>query len=267
MAKPISKMSPHILAASAENLASAAALAGPGADAGLAASKALAAKAQSDPTGAKADFKNRPMDGCTSLMNMARVKAGFDPTKGMTGGNITAYQEYIAQVVKCPLFNLDMTDHQTIHRESDDYNELISKVTDTFEGIQAEDKAKIVQSIGNLVNAATSNSGTDEATDLFVQSVLYAGSGSQPVYAIYIYSSHVHLIDHTHKGHHNVQEDFDVQRTKMTFRVNDWPYFSDAVWDKQYSSVNDWLNNNTTPTGKLSKLVTCYQRDREKARK
>src|SRR4051794_11868729 len=91
MTKPTSK-GPDLLATSAEGVAAGAMLAGPGATAGLAASKALAAKAKSDPTGAKAEFKDRPMDGCTTLMNMARVKAGFDPTERMSGANIAAYQ-------------------------------------------------------------------------------------------------------------------------------------------------------------------------------
>jgi hypothetical protein len=247
--------------APSEKLASAAAVAGPRAAQDRAASKALAAKAKSDPGGAKADFKDRPMDGCTSLMNMARKKSGFDPTKGMTGTNVEAYNKYIEAVVKCPLFNLDMTDSQNIHKDSDNWDELINKVADTFEGIESDDKSRITKSITGLVQAASSNSNTDESTDLFVQSVLYAkdGENADPVYSIYIYSSHIHIIDNKSKGHESMQEDFAVQRTKMTFRINDWPYFSDKVWDKLYSSVDDWLNDNSTPTGNSKTLVTCLE--------
>jgi hypothetical protein len=247
--------------ASSEKVASAAAIAGPRAAADHAASKALATKAETDPDGAKADFKKRPMDGCTSLLNMARVKAGFNPTAGMTGTNATAYADFIKRVMACPLFNLDMNDQQSVHRDSSDYDQLIDAVVNTFDGVESEDKDKIKTSVQNLVKAAASNSNTTETTDLFVQNVLYAGdsSSNQPAYAIYIYSSHVQMTDNKSKGHHSMQEDFSVQRTKLTFRINDWQYFSDAVWGKQHTSVDDWLDDNTTPAGNSTTLVTCAQ--------
>ncbi len=248
------------LATSTERAAAAAVVAGPNAAKDVAASATLASTATTDAPHARDDFKNYPMDGCTSLLNMARVKANFNPSLGMTAANVTAYDDYIKRVVACPLFNIDMSDRQTIHRDSSDYDELINAVADTFDGVEADDKDKIKDSVKNLVNSAASNSGSDESTDLFVQSVIYSGtSATSLVYSIFIYSSHVHLVDNKSKGHHTMQEDFDVQRSKLTFRINDWPHFATAVWDKQWTSVSDWLDDNTTPTGTSTTLTTCIK--------
>ncbi len=205
-------------------------------------SAALTSTAAGDPAARRDDFQNYPMDGCTSLLNsMARVKAG-NPSVGMTAANVTAYDDYIKRVVKCPLFNVDMTDRQTIHRDSSD-DELINAVADTFDGVEADDKDKIKTSVrivqfgGEQFWLRQIDRPVRAVGDLFRHQL-------HPVYSIYIYSSHGHMVDNKSKGHHSMQEDFDVQRTKLTFRINDWPHFATAVWDKQWTSVNDWLDDN-----------------------
>ncbi|MEJ0092039.1 MAG: hypothetical protein WDN46_00930 [Methylocella sp.] len=243
-----------LLATPDERAAAAAVVTGSGASADVAASKKLKTLATSSPEEAKADFRNRPMDGCTSLMNLARVKANFNPAMGMTPANVAAFADYVERVLACPLFNVDMSDHQKISRSSDNWDELISAVADTFEGVEAGDKDKIRTSVTNLVKAAASNSNTDESTDLFVQSVI---NSSNNIYDIYIYSSHVHLVDDKSKHHESMQEDFEVSRAKLSFRTADWPHFSDAVWDKQWTAVDDWLNGNTTPSSNATALKTC----------
>lgn len=243
-----------LAAENSQGLAAAAVVTGSGASADVSNSNLLAQQATSDPTGARDAFADRPLDGCTSLLNISRVSSGFEPSQGMTGENIAAYARYISSVQKCPLFNIDMNDSITVSRDSNDWNELISAVADTFDGVQSEDKDKIRTSVTKLVQAAASNSDTTESSDLFVQSVI---NSANDVYEIYIYSSHVELTDHKSKGSEHINEKYTITRTKLTFRIGDWPTFAPAVWDKQYSSVNDWLNQNSTPSGGKTKLVTC----------
>ena len=196
-------------------------------------------------------FRTHPMDGCTSVMNMARESAGYDPTAGFTPDAIARYHDYTRRLSMCPFFNLEMTDTVAVTRKSDDYDQLISDVADLFDGIEQTDRDKIKSSITRIAQAAASNSETAQSEDLFVQNVLYAANDDQGkgTYTVFIYASHVSMVEHTSKHSHEFQSDYTVQRTKLVFRAEEWPLFADKVWNLHTTSADDWLTANNTPNG------------------
>jgi hypothetical protein len=207
-------------------------------------------------------FKNQPMDGCTSVMNIARKTSGFDPLKPEIAGNLDKFFDYGKRILDAPFFNLGYSDSKKIHRESKDWNDLIQGVTDLFEGVKGDDIAKIKDGIQNLAIAATSRSSTKQAMNLFVQNVLQADGGT---YSVYIYFSSIELQEDKKKGSTSKQSDFNISRIKLIFRSGDWPFFAEKVWKKEVCAVDDWLNGNTTTKGDQPAKLAAFMRQIKRA--
>ena len=216
-------------------------------------------------------FADCPMDGCTSIMNMARVAAGFNPALMGVGNdpqkqaetdalNLTTYNDYVTRLLKAPFFNLDMNDAKSLSKQSSDWSALIEQIAGLFEGVQKEDFESIRKSLVALASTAVSHQGTAQTANLFTQSVLGASNDGKTLnYTVNIYSSHVSMISSTDKGATTTQSDFQIRRTKLTFRVNEWPQFAAKVWAKQVTTVDDWLSTNDTPKGNTPTDKVCLK--------
>ncbi|ABX07714.1 hypothetical protein Haur_5086 (plasmid) [Herpetosiphon aurantiacus DSM 785] len=222
-------------------------LVGNNADAVLNDSRALQA-AISTATQAQglSQFKKNPMDGCTSVMNIARIAANFNPITPNITGNYQAYNTYIEKILSAPFFNLNFTDIKVVNQSSSNWNEAIDSFVNLFEGILDSDRSKIKEGLVALTKAATSHLNQKQEQQLFVQNVLQADTNA---YTIAIYYSQVELVEDSKKGGTTKQSTFKVARTLLSFRVNEWPYFAEAVWGKHVQTVIDWLNVNTTTAG------------------
>lgn len=191
-------------------------------------------------------FRNSPLNGCTSILTMARVAAGFNPLEPLQVDNAAAYANYVRRVAEAPFFNLNYANQLDIHRESNDWSVLINAVSDTFEGIVGADKDRLTNGLTALAEAATSRKNTRQTENLFVQSVLQADGKSC---SAYVYSSNVTLEESSSKGSTSRQADFDIRRAHLIFRQDEWPTFAQKVWDKLVTTVDDWLNDNSTKPG------------------
>jgi hypothetical protein len=74
-----------------------------------------------------------------------------------------------------------------------------------------------------------------------------------------IYSSEVAMIADTGKGGTSTQASYQVLRTKLTFRSEEWPNFADRVWAKQVTTVDDWLDGNSTPVEPTYNKTLCIE--------
>jgi len=206
-------------------------------------------------------FIKCPMDGCTSLLNMARVASGYNPAlmgvetdpikKAQADAkNLASYNEYINRVMKAPFFNLELSDSKTITKTSSDWNALVDDIASLYEGIIKEDLDSIKKSLVTITKAAMSRQGSLETANLFTQSVLGAiNNGTEAYYTVNIYSSHVAMVSNSSKGGSSTQSDFEIRRTKLKFRTSDWPNFAEKVYKKHVTAVDDWLETNISPTG------------------
>lgn len=194
-------------------------------------------------------FKNDPMNGATSILEIARLNAGYNPLDLRDPERATKYQQYLAKVLSAPFFSLTFSNAQHIHHSSSNWDALIDALVDTFEGISKEDKTQVAKSLGSLAKAAASSESSRQSEDLFVQSVLSAAPGE---YDVYIYASHVEMQQDKKKGGTTKQSDFQVARAKLRFRAVEWPYLAEKVWRKKVKATDDWLDENTTPDGALA---------------
>lgn len=193
-------------------------------------------------------FKGDPMNGVTSILDIARLNAGYNPLDLKDPERVKKYDLYLSKVISAPFFSLTFSNAQRLVHTSENWDALIDGVVDTFEGIAAEDKKQVAKSLGALAKAAASSEHSSQSEDLFIQSVLQAASGA---YEVYIYSSHVELTSDTKKGSTSKQSVFELARAKLRFRAGEWPYLAEKVWRKKVKATDDWLEENTTTPGGL----------------
>lgn len=193
-------------------------------------------------------FKTDAMNGATSILEIARLAADYNPLDQKDPNRAAKYADYIRRVMKAPFFSLAFSNAQRIENKSKDWDALITAVTDTFEGIAAEDKSQVAKSLGTLAKAAASSKQSRQTEDLFVQNVLQASPGR---YEIFIYTSHVELSVDEKKGSTTKQSLFEVARAKLMFRAVEWPFLAERVWAKKFKATDEWLDENTTPDGNL----------------
>lgn len=180
-----------------------------------------------------------------TLSEMARNSAGYQPqTLDNTGAQSAQYQQYLRNIGSCPLFILQMSDRLHYDRESSDWNDVITAIANTFEGIAAEDKNKIVSGLTSLAQAASSKMSTTQTENVFVQNAVNVDSKV----SLYLYNSRITFQETKGKGYDSKQTAYDIVRLELTFQSALWPQYCPAVAAKFHSSIDDWLNNTSTST-------------------
>ncbi|MFK0731967.1 MAG: hypothetical protein ACFKPT_04335 [Gloeotrichia echinulata GP01] len=111
-------------------------------------------------------FKSNPATGCTTVMDMARIAAGFnplskpeDPTEERQKQE-KAFDDYVDRIMKAPFFSLNESSRDDIHRGDSDWNTVIDSVVGLYEGIEDVSKKSIKDSITAMAKAATSRKDT-----------------------------------------------------------------------------------------------------------
>ncbi len=220
---------------------SAASLAGPDREAALRKAKLL--KESSDPVSV---FKDDLGDGCSTILNMARRASGFNPLDTKDPQAAKRFENYLDRVQKAPFFMLMYARKTVVHNKSSDWDKLISAIGDTFEGLADEDKKGVIKSLTSLAKVAASKEETKQSEDLFVQSVIHAGSE----YEIFLYNSHVTLESSTEKGSTSRQSSFELVTVKLRLLKSLWPLSAEKVYRAGHAkAVDDWLDENTTEPG------------------
>lgn len=191
-------------------------------------------------------FREDAMNGATSILEMCRSAAGYNPLDLKDPKKKEKHDLYINKVMTAPFFSLVYSNAQRLEHKSKNWDALIDAITDTFEGIAAEDKVQVAKSLGTLAKAAASQESSRQTEDLFVQSVLSANPGQ---YDVFIYTSHVELQADKSKGSSSKQSLFEIARAKLRFRAVEWPMLADKVWARKVKTTDDWLDENNAKEG------------------
>lgn len=224
---------------------SSAALVGPDRDNALAKARQLktAIEGGGDPV---AVFKTDLGDACATILNMARMSAGFNPLATDDPKASQKFNAYLDKVQKAPFFMLQYSRRVKVSNTSKNWDDLINAIGDTFEGVAAEDKKAVVKSLTSLAKVAASKEETKQSEDLFVQSVLQAGAE----YDIFLYNSRVVLESHKEKGSTSKQSTFELTTVKLRLLKSMWPLTAEKVYKAGHAqAVDDWLEENTTEAG------------------
>jgi hypothetical protein len=196
-------------------------------------------------------FKNDLAGGATTLSEMARIAANYQPqTLDDPGANSAAYNDYLNRMGSNPLFILKMAKKETYERKSSDWNVVIDAIADTFTGIQGKNKEEIVKGLKNLAQAASSTMSTKQTQDLFVQNAMNLDG----VVTLYLYTSRVEFIEQEHKGFHTKQVTFVIRQVLFELQSKLWPVYAEKVAQKYSAFVDNWLDNNNTTTAGTNKI-------------
>ena len=187
-------------------------------------------------------FKNDYACACSTILDMARAKAGYNPTDPTDPNGQKKFLDYLKRVQGAPFFTLTMHENEMIRSESKSYDQLIDAIADTFQGLLEENKKAVVKALAGLAKVAANTESTKQTKDLFVQNVISAESE----YSVYLYTCHVEMASAMKKGIVEKQSLFEVSTTKLTFKKSLWPSAARKVYDITMVTIDDWLTDNTT---------------------
>ena len=201
-------------------------------------------------------FVDAPATGCTTVLDMARQSSGYDPLEALSNDNAKKFKDYTNRVLDAPFFHIRGSDSSKYINKTKNWNDVIDFVTGLYEGVSSEDKARITKNIKSLAEVAASAVDTEQQQSLFVQSTLQVDQ----VLQVYIYSSHITMEEHSHKGAHSTQTVVTIKRVILDFYVDLWPSYAERVMNKHVKKLNVWLDDNTTKKDTSKKVnLTCLK--------
>lgn len=183
-----------------------------------------------------------PINGCTTVMDIALKHSNYNPLNPAQAGNFNAYLKYVQAIATAPFFHVNFADTKRISEQSQNWDNLINEIANLFDDATSQDKERIAKGLKRLAHAATSTSDKKQTLNVFSQSTIAQNSSA---ISVAIYYSAVEMIEHQGK-HTTRQADYTVNRSVLNFREEQWPVFAPAVAKRQVTRVEDWLVTNNS---------------------
>lgn len=196
-------------------------------------------------------YKKAPLNGCLSVMTMARNMAKFDPTNIDDEKGKEKFLAYGNKLQSAPFFFLRSSEVSHMEHKEEDWNATVNRIVDLYEGISSSDKEAVKNSIAALASAAMSKSGTRETKNLFVQSTIEYSKNIN----VFIYWSYITMQYEKGKST-SLQSEVDVYKMKLEFDSVMWPSYSDIIYSEGIKSIEKWMEENTVKSDKLEKV--CF---------
>jgi hypothetical protein len=181
-------------------------------------------------------FKNDYACACATIVDIARNKAGYNPTNPNDPNGKKKFLDFLDRVQKAPFFTLTHAETERIQSESKSYDQLIDAIANTFQGLIEKNKKAIVSALADMAKVAANTESTKQTKDLFVQNVISASDQ----YSVYLYTCHVDMESATKKSL------FEVSCTKLDFKKSLWPGAARKVYDVTVVAIDDFLEGYTT---------------------
>lgn len=202
-------------------------------------------------------FKKAPLNGCISVMTIARTKSGFIPTDISDPQGTAKFNQYSKNLQSSPFFHLKMSEVSHVEHTEKNWSDTIQKIMNLYTGISQSDKNKIETSIQSLAAAATSKAGTKQTENLFTQSTINY-DGSQTI-EVYVYWSYIELVYEKGKST-STQSKVDVTKLQLEFDKYMWPYYAEMVLKYNISFIEEWLKENAQPITNDIKRLCFYHK-------
>jgi len=187
-------------------------------------------------------FKNSPATGCTTVMDMARINAGFNPVQSLQEGNYNAFINYVNTLIQSPFFEAYPPSNEQYQKRNEDWNSVVNGIANYYQGITEADRNRIRMSLYRLIEAAKSRHDNWQSQTLFVQKTVQVNNDN---IIVFIYQSNVTLIEHGGKNT-STETFFNVTKIILRFYVEHWEKYAKYVMNKHIKLVRDWLDENST---------------------
>lgn len=229
-------------------------LVGPGAQEALLADQNVQqARASGDEQAVLNALAVSPATGCAMVLTLAMQASGYNPASPAAAGNLAGFASYVQQVLLCPVFSAQINDRVQLNTQGD-WNSVINQIVSYYVGIAASDLDHIRSGLLSLAQAASSNPSTNQTENLFVQNTLNAGSQL----VVYMYQSFVQMNTTVQSGGKHSPDtvtnnaQLALSRVVLVFNSGSWPAYSLIIMPHTSASLEDWLNNTTTPQGSVA---------------
>jgi hypothetical protein len=203
------------------------------------------------------DIKNLPT-AIASIMNHNQLRANFHPSEEDPEMLFNSFKDYVREVDNCPFLHLTLHDSQKQSFESSDYNKLIDQIIKLYDGVSAENKDKMKDSIADLGKSVFSNSGSDVLKNLFSETTVFIGDeNGEPT--LYLFFTQLHMVYESpgaFKPDVNKQS-YSVARAQYTILPELIKANADSLQKLNKKDVDDWLNDSTSPERKEAEL--CFK--------
>ncbi len=199
----------------------------------------------------------------SSILGLSQTRSGWNPLDPNSAQNAQGFQRFVEQILKVPYFNTTQAETKKVHYQESNYNSLIDKVVDLYDGVTEQDKDKIKRSIVNLAKACTSRVNQKNTNTLFVQNSLHAPGNSRDIVVQLAQTFMEMELDHrTGKGapQDKFRTEIEVNILELTFKGDIWERSAaEKLANKFIESWDDWLNDTTTPPSPHQRnVVFCF---------
>jgi hypothetical protein len=198
-------------------------------------------------------FRESPLTGCTSVMDIALRDSGWNPLDPRQAGNHDGFSRYVANMMGTPFFNRPpgFTANTLDLRQFRDPPAMVRAIAGLLPDTGPVDQQRVTRSILDMAHnvfGSGGDSGSARAT-LFVQ---HAVSPTAAAILVNLYWCQVmmHFERHSSKSSVSVevQSIFNVERTTLTFPTGNWAQYAEAVARRRLTDVETWLRQTAAPS-------------------
>lgn len=214
---------------------------------------------KSDPGATGKNIYSNPQNlptAIASILNKSQNRANFHPAVDTPEEVKKTYASYIKEIDGNPFFHIDNNEHTKQRYDSNDYNKLIDNVVSLYDGVAAEDKNKIKNSIADMAKSVFSQAKAEQWKNLFSQSTIdYSDIRTPKLYIFYttLYMKHE---DKGKAGVTNVQE-YTVNKATYSILGDLIIASAEQLVALEKKNVDDWLTESTSPERNDPKL--CFK--------
>ena len=199
-----------------------------------------------------AAFKQSPLTGSTSVMDLALSDSGWNPLDPRQASNHDGFARYVSILAANPFFDPPQFVRNSLDlRNYRDPPALVAGIAALLPDITEADKRRIVKAILDMTHSVFDGGGDSRSAQatLFVQHAVAVNAGRITV-NLYWCQALMRYERHSNKTSVSVelQSVFNVERVSLSFPTVNWPQYAEAVARRNVTDVQRWLQR-TASTG------------------
>jgi hypothetical protein len=183
-------------------------------------------------------------DGIQTIVNMCRVKAGYNPLDPEGTGDNAHFLKFTQYISSVPILTLDWSETTIVKQKSHDASALIDSFVKCFRGLAEEDIKEVENSVTQLAKAALSYAEAKEIESNFTQNILLSETGD----AVYfnLYASLITISQSEKKGTITFQTDYTLAQASYSMTKSAWERAQPSFAKQEKETLDDWITAMTT---------------------
>lgn len=194
--------------------------------------------------------------GCMILMNMAMQASGYNPLDPYAAQNQKNFDKFLQILSSCPLFSIEFSESTHYSLQSKNADQLVDEISSICNAGEEKDVKQVKESLKKLVKSAFSHAKQEQRESYFVQGTICVNG--KITYTNNLCS--LSLISEEKKGGTITSDTTDIKRIRLEFYGDLWDKYKEKFDPKFASSIDEWAQKYSTPTGPKKVALTCFRR-------